>query len=214
MRRRDIGARDADRLVYRLAEELRIARLDAGLGLRDVARASGISKSQLHRYEHARVPHVSVRDLAVLSAVLGMRLGVRPYPAGPPLRDAAHARLLARFKSRLHPAVRMRTEVRLRTVADDLRAWDAELALEGDTCKVEAETVLYDLQAMDRRLARKMGDDGVERVVLLVADTRRNRGVMREFRELIAERYPLGTREIMRALGGPRLPPRSGVVIL
>ena len=76
-------------------------------------------------------------------AVLGMRLSARPYPEGPPLRDAGHARLLSRFAACLPSTVRMRTEVPLRAHGD-LRAWDAEVAVADGTCKVEAETVLYD----------------------------------------------------------------------
>ena len=40
---------------------------------------------------------------------------------------------------------------------------------------VEAETVLDDLQALERRLRRKQRDGGMEHVILLLADTRRNR---------------------------------------
>ena len=80
--------------------------------------------------------------------------------------------------------------------------------------KLEAETVLHDLQALDRRIARKMKDDGVDRVVLLVADTRRNRRVIREFQALIRERYPLSTREVMTALSSGRLPRASGYAVI
>ena len=149
----------------------------------------------------------------VLFAVLGMRLSARPYPAGPPLRDAAHARLLARFKAQLPRTIRMRTEVPLR-VEGDPRAWDAELAQGDDTCKLEAETALRDLQAVDRRVARKLEDDGAERVILLVADTHRNRRVLREFGDLISARYRLDTRAILRQLRSGRLPSASGVCIL
>ena len=107
----------------------------------------------------------------------------------------------------------MRTEVPLRN-GRDLRAWDAQLMVEGDRCMLEAETVLYDLQATGRRIALKMADDEVDRVILLVADTPRNRRVLREFRPLLAERFPLDTRAIMRELRDGRLPPAGGVVIL
>jgi transcriptional regulator with XRE-family HTH domain len=212
-RRRDRGAHHADQLNRRLAEELRNARLSAGLSLRAVAAAAGISPAQLHRMECARNRTVSVRSLSIVFAVVGMRLSARPYPEGPPLRDAAHARLLARFASHLPPAIRMRAEVPLGP-SGDLRAWDAELCAGSDTCKLEAETALQDLQATDRRLALKMRDGGVDRLVLLVADTRRNRRVLREFRGLIMARYPLDTRSVMRSLRRGHLPGQSGVVVL
>ena len=70
-----------------------------------------------------------------------------------------------------------------------------------------------DLQATERKIALKMADDQVDVVILLVADTPRNRRVLREFRELIATRFPLDTRAIMRQLRAGRLPERSGVVV-
>ena len=105
-RRRDLGVHRADLCLRQVADELRAARLSAGLSLRSVGEAAGISPSQLSRLEHAVAPQVSVRMLSVLFAVLGMRLSVRPYPEGTPLRDAAHARLLARFRAGLPPSVR------------------------------------------------------------------------------------------------------------
>ena len=157
-------------------------------------------------------------------AVLGMRLSVKAYPEGPPIRDAAHARLIARFRAELPPGVTLRTEVpllagwpiraaarsraavRLRAepprLGQDLRAWDGQLETADATCKLEAETVLYDLQAQERRVALKMADDGVIVVILLVADTRRNRQVLAEFGELIAARFPLDTRAVMTVPAG------------
>ena len=74
--------------------------------------------------------------------------------------------------------------------------------------------MLHDLQALDRRLARKMKDDEVDRVVLLVADTRRNRRVLREFQPLIRERYPLSTCQVVGSLSDGNLPSASGCAVL
>jgi transcriptional regulator with XRE-family HTH domain len=211
-RRQDLGKHQADRSIRQLAEELRTARLTAGLSLRDVADSSGLSASQVCRLEHGRSPATSLRTLSIVFAVLGMRLSARPFPEGSPIRDAAHARLLTRFKADLPPTVKLRTEVPLRYV-QDLRAWDGELEAHDGTCKLEAETVLYDIQAQERRIALKMADDHVDRVILLVADTHRNRRVLREFRELIAARFPLDTRVVMRQLRAGGLPQDSGVVL-
>ena len=197
----------------RLATELREARIAAGVRLDAVARASGLSAAQDRRIERGDVPGVSVTNLCVLFSVLGLRSSTRPSPAGPPLRDAAHARLLARFKAQLAGSIRTRTEVPLR-IAGDLRAWDGALAVDDDTCKLEAETALGDVQAVDSRVARKLADDGARRVILLVADTRRNRRVLRESSDLVAARYRLGTGAVLRRSRSGRLPPVSGVCIL
>ena len=208
----DRGHHVADRLLRALGSEVRTARLAAGLSLRHVAQLTGFSKGFLSRLERGEAPGASVRAFSVLFTVLGMRLSARPYPEGPPLRDAAHARLLARFKAALASVIRMRTEVPLRGQRE-LRAWDGELEVGGATCKLEAETALYDLQAIDRRIALKMADDGVDRVILLVSDTRRNRRVLREFQDLVEQRYPLSTREVMHELRAGRLPQQSGIAL-
>ena len=212
-RRVDQAHHHTDRALHRLGDEIRIARSMAGLSVRELARQSGYSRSHLSRIEQGRARDVSLRSLNVIFTLLGMELSARPFPQGPPLRDAAHARLLERFRLRLATSVRMRTEVPLEGDRER-RAWDGELEVRGETCKLEAETVLHDLQALDRRIARKMRDDGVNQVVLLVADTRRNRWVMREFQALIRERYPLSTREVMTALSSGRLPRASGCAVV
>jgi transcriptional regulator with XRE-family HTH domain len=210
--RRDLGAHRAELSLRRLADELQAARLSAGLSLRSVADAAGISPSQLSRLEHARVTRVSVRTFSILFAVLGMRLSLRPYPDDSPLRDAAHGRLLARFRATLPASLLLRTGVPLRREGD-LRAGDAELEARDGICKLEAETALRDLQATERRIALKMADDGVDRVILLVADTRQNRAILREFHASLAVRFPLGSRGVLGALREGRVPPQSGVVL-
>ena len=74
-----------------------------------------------------------------------VRRHTRPYPVGVALRDEGRARLLARFRADLAPGITLRTEVPLRGDRD-LRAWDGELATVDRTCKLEAETALYDLK--------------------------------------------------------------------
>ena len=199
---RDHGGRRARWLATSIGIELRDARLAAGLSQRTVAHAAGLQQSRISRTERAAQPMSRLDELAQHCAVLGYQLSARPFPQGPPLRDAAHARLLARFQARLPNIIRLRTEVPLRGDREQ-RAWDGELAIGRETCKLEAETVLHDLQAVDRRIATKMADDHVVRIVLLVADTRRNRRVLREFRALLSERYPLTTEYYRQLIACP-----------
>jgi transcriptional regulator with XRE-family HTH domain len=211
-RRATRGALRARYLLRTLGEELRHARLEAGLSQSDVGRTVGVSGTHVGRLERGEVQGASVDIIARLCAVLGMRLGVGTYPEASPLRDEGSARLLARFQRDLPTTIRLRTEVSLRA-AGELRAWDAELAADPGTCKLEAETALHDLQSQVRKITRKQADDDVDVVILLVAETKRNRRVLGEFRELLRERFPLDTREVMACLKSGRLPPRSGIVI-
>jgi transcriptional regulator with XRE-family HTH domain len=193
-----------------------MARVGAGLSLRDVAAASGASHQQLARFERGDLDRVSIAELGAWCAVVGLDLGIRAYPAGDPIRDRAQLALLERFRARLHPSLRWRTEVPL-AIERDLRAWDAEVsggARERWRIRVEAETNVADGQALQRRLQLKIRDDPVGHVVLFVSETRANRQAVRLLKAGLRETLPLEAREMMAALGTGRDPGASGIVIL
>lgn len=177
---------------------------------------AGMSQSRVSRLERARARWAPVAAYALLFAVLGRTLVIRTYPDASPARDAGHARVFRRFGSLLGVTISLRTEVPLkrsaRVHAGDLRAWDGELAAGQDRCKVEVETILSDIQALDRRIGLKMEDDGVDRVILVVADTRRNREALRQHGALLRSRFPLSPRQVLADLRAGRLPARGGIV--
>src|SRR5262245_23854682 len=107
----DRGRRDAARLVAEIGNELREARLTAGVSQTAVAKAAGISHTAVSRMERGTSPYVPLRRLAVVASVVGLRLSVRAYPAGLPLRDAAQIKLLERLRALAHPRLAWRTEV-------------------------------------------------------------------------------------------------------
>jgi hypothetical protein len=59
-----------------------------------------------------------------------------------------------------------------------------------------------------------MTDAGAERILLLVADTRKNRAMVREFRELLIGRYPIHARAALASLRSGELPTASAIVLL
>jgi transcriptional regulator with XRE-family HTH domain len=202
--------------MRRLGGEHRDARMAAGLSLRDAATASGASKTQLWRFERGDTDRVAISELGAWFAVLGLDLSIRAYPVGDPIRDRAQLALLERFRRRLHPDLRWRTEVAL-PIDGDLRAWDGEVrgALpERWRARVEAETRIADAQALERRLALKLRDDPDGHVILLVADTRANRAVLAGLRDGISAMLPLGQRHVMAALAAGREPGGSGIVVM
>ena len=77
---------------------------------------------------------------------------LRAYPAGDPIRDAGHTRLLDRLRRDLASGLQWRSEVPL-PIEGDLRAWDAVIGGPGWRLMVEAETLIDDVQALERRLA-------------------------------------------------------------
>ena len=202
--------------MRRLGADHRIARVGAGLSLREAAAASGSSRSQIWRFERGEIDRVSISDLGAWFSVVGLDLVAKAFPAGDPIRDRAQLALLERFRARLHPTLRWRTEVPL-PIEGDLRAWDAEITgAKPDRwrARVEAETNIADGQALERRLALKLRDDPGGHLILLVSDTRANRAALRSMGVGLRELLPLETRAIVTALAAGRDPGGSGVVIL
>jgi transcriptional regulator with XRE-family HTH domain len=200
-------------MTAELGRELRDARRGAGLTQAQVGRAAGCSGSRISLVERGLMPGVSLRHVARLLGVVGMELTARAYPAGSPLRDAGHVALLGRLRARLAPSLTWRTEVPL-PIAGDLRAWDAAITGPRFRIGVEAEMRTRDLQALDRRLALKRRDGGVDHVLLLLANSRYNRALLREFGAALRVNYPLPGLEMLAALAAGRDPAGSGVVLL
>lgn len=209
----DVGAARAREILARLMGEARAARLGAGLGQDDVAAALRISRSQYSRMERGLSPDLSIDRAARLFAVLGQDLSVRTYPAGDPIRDVAHAELLERLHVRCHRSFRWRTEVPL-PIRGDLRAWDATAIC--PTCRigVEAETRLRDVQALDRRLGLKERDGDMDRLVLLVLDSRGNRAVLREHGHIFAPRFPVAGARALELLGAGVDPGGNALILM
>ena len=211
-RARDRGHRQAGKLLRELGSELREARLAAGFSQRHVAQVAGLNQSRVSRTERVRRVPPGIDELAAHCAVLGLRLSLKAYPEGSPVRDVAQLRLLERLRARIDTRFRWRSEVPIGN-AGDLRAWDVQLDGPG-SIGIDAETRIYDIQALQRRTETKWRDSGVDRVVLLVASTRHNRNVLNEHRETLRSTFPSDTPEVMAALRRGRLPGNNGVVLL
>jgi hypothetical protein len=105
-----------------------------------------------------------------------------------------------------------RTEVPV-PLTGDRRSADAVITGVGFEILVEAETHLDDIQAFERAIAAKARDMGLERAMLLVADTRHNRGVVETTDEL-RRRFPIGTRRCLAALARSRDPGGDALAML
>lgn len=209
----DRGRRRCRARILEITGDARRTRIGAGLSQAEVARAVGCSHSRIGRLERGQV---RVADLDLLSAycgVVGLDLVIRAYPGGDPIRDAGQIALLERLRSRLAPGLRWRTEVPLARDGD-LRAWDAVVSGSGWRCRIEAETRLADVQATTRRIALKARDDPAGHVVLVVAETRRNRSALAVSREGLRDLFPIDARELLTALRAGRDPGGNGILIL
>jgi transcriptional regulator with XRE-family HTH domain len=208
----DRGRREAAQHVQAIASELREARLAAGLSQSHVGRAVGISHAGVSGFERGLAPNIPLRTLDTMAAVLGLRISIRLYPAGRPLRDDGELALLERLRASLPAGLTWKTE-RPIPLSGDLRAWDASIDGPGWTVYVDAETRIRDVQALERRTALKRRDTGTDRVILLIADTRSNRAVLASLRgSFIHDALPGTT--ILAALKSGRDPGGSGIVLL
>lgn len=195
----------------RLRSELIRARLAAGLSRESVGRSIGMPRSVVERIE-AGTRRSTVAEWAAFGAAVGLDVRARAYPAGDPIRDIGQQRLLDRLRRRLHPSLHWATEVPL-PIDADRRAWDAVIRGDAWRIGVEAETVLEDLQAVDRRLALKMRDGGLAHAILLVADTRRNRRALAAAPGALAT-FERGGRSLLAALAAGRDPATNNIVRL
>lgn len=209
----DRADREASRILAIIGREVREARIAAGLSQVVVGKGAGISHAQVSRLERGLVRSASVRVLERLSESVGLDLSVRAYPGGDPIRDAAHVRLLDRFRRHLHPGLRWRIEVPL-PLPGDRRAWDGVISGPLWKVAVEAETRISDTQALTRRLALKQRDGGLDHLILLLADTRANRSALLQARTALADMFPAKQGTIMAAVARGEDPEASGVVLL
>jgi hypothetical protein len=176
-----------------------------------VGKACGLSRTGVERLESG-TRRSTVRELAAFGAAVGLDVRLRAYPAGDAIRDAGQQRLLERFRGRLHASLRLPTEVPL-PIAGDLRAWDAMIRGTDWRLGVEAESVLDDIQAVQRRIALKQRDGGIDYVILLAADTPRNRRALAAAPTAFAT-FSRDARAILRALAAGGDPGTSAILFL
>jgi hypothetical protein len=157
-----------------------------------------MSHAQFGRIERGELLQLTVDQASRACAAVGLRLAVRTYPDGDPVADRAQLALLGRFRACLPEHARWLSEVPI-PIQGDRRAWDAISIVAGFRFAVEAETRLRDIQALERRIALKQRDGGVDVVILLVNDTAANRRVLAAHREALRARFPLDGRAILAA---------------
>jgi len=213
LRRVDAGSARGRASAATVINELRAGRIDRGLSGADVARATGISQAQYNRIEHGLGGSLTIERASTLLAAVGLELSVRVYPGGEPLRDAAHAALLGRFRARLHRSLRFATEVPFPGPAD-FRAWDGLVIGPGWRHAVEAETRPRDRQSLERRLALKLRDGDADSLSLLLLESRHNRDFLRANREALVERFPITGSRALQLLAAGVDPGGSAIIVL
>lgn len=210
------GMRLARHDLMAIGPEIRTARVSRGLTIANVAAAVGLSPSQVSRIERVVHPSVTVVQLARVGAVVGLDVRIRAYPGPAATRDTGQLKLMHAFRERLHPDLHMRLEVPV--APGDQRAWDAVLShfvdSPGSFVPTEFDSVIVDFQAQLRRMTLKCADAGCERLLWVVAATRRNRTAIRAVRTLVTDTFPVSSRTALRALREARSPDGSSLILL
>lgn len=215
MRSLALAARAFDRQARDAGDEFRERRLVLSLSQEHVSAAARLSRNRYGLIETGRCRTVTLAELNRVARVLGLSASVRMYPAGPAVRDAAHAQRLAAFLAPVAAPLRYQLEVALPRASDhhESRAWDAMLFGGGSRTAIELEMRLRDVQAMRRRGDLKRRDDPTDGFLLLIADTRNNRPVLREFAGLFEDLPRLRPSVVRAALTSGKHPP-SGLVLV
>ena len=211
----DRAGRLAARHARDVGDEFREQRLTLGLSQKHVATTCRLSRGRYGRIERGAAPNLTLVELHGISAILGLSPSVRVYPSGMPVRDAGHATRLGWFTAQVRPPLTCNVEVPLPRIGDraEMRAWDVVIFGAGRRTAVELEMRLRDIQAMRRRVDLKRRDDPTEGFLLLVADTRTNRRVLREFAALFDDLPRLPRSQVLAALAAGTHPP-SGLLFV
>ena len=211
----DRGKRQGLRWLGLISTEFRIARLTEGLSQEEVAKAVRISRPAYGRIERGELQTLSVALTARIAAVLGLDLFVALYPGQRRLRDEPQAKMIKRVVEYCAAPLRTRIDVPLPRIGDapEYRAWDLVSTSASGRTAYEFESRLYDAQAQIRRYKLKRRDDPPDHFVLVLADTHRNRKMLREFGELFADLPRIPTAAFLKTLKAGQHPP-TGLVLL
>ncbi len=199
--------------VGELIRDLRAARLAAGLSQRRVARALGISHQLVSQWERGTGMPDPVRAVMWGGAV-GLDVTLRSFPGGSPLRDAGQLRVLARARDRIGGRWSWRTEEPVSQDPRDRRAVDAVIRHNGHSIGLEIITRLTDAQAQVRAALLKQHAAGLDRMLLVLADSRHNRAAVAAARPTLTPAFPLQPRPTLRALQEGRLPASNGLLFV
>jgi transcriptional regulator with XRE-family HTH domain len=205
--------RELRRTLLTVGDELRRARINAGLSQVSVARALERSPSTVSRVEAGRVRQLTLETVMRHAAVVGLAARVAVYPAGRVVRDGRQLVLERRLRVLVSAAWSWQTEVPL-PIAGDLRAVDVVIRVAGCRIAVEVITRLGDVQAQLRAALLKQRDGGFDRLVIVIAEAHANRRVLALAKDVIAGSFPISSRAALAALRDGRDPGGNAVVVL
>lgn len=212
------GTERGTAIVRALVREAEAARIARGTSYAEIGRALRMSATQVANILRGRSPDLTIVRASQLLAVLGMKVAASAFPGGEPVRDAGQLGLLGRLRARINGALNWSEEVPVIELPVpgfvDHRAWDAGIDGPGCRCRIDAETHVGDLQAVERRVALKQRDGREPCVLLVLADTKHHRALLAAAGEGIRTRFPIPQRAAMAALKAGRSPGGNALLLL
>lgn len=203
------------RLRLKLGDELRGLRLEAGITLTELSRATSIDRSHLRRLEMG-VATPSLEALVAIGTALGADLSLRYFTGvGPRLVDRFQAPMIEGFL----PNLSARWSARLEVPVETPRRGVVDAALTDPTARL---VIASEFQSEFRRLeqeirwnaekadglAARMADEDGGRPwsgsrLLVIRSTAATRAVARQFEATLRAAYPARTRDVLDALTTP-----------
>jgi len=208
----DDAVRREARLRTQLGEELRQARLIAGVSQREVAAGMASSAATISRVEQGRVRGLTIRHLARHAAVVGLVLRADVLPAGIAIRDAGQLKVINRLEP--HVGAPFMWMLEMPVGRNDLRAFDAGAIKPGCRIAFDVWSRVRDAQAQARASHRKQIDSGVDRLILVFGDTWTNREAVRAAGDALRRSFPLTSRQVLGALRVGGDPGGNGIVFI
>jgi transcriptional regulator with XRE-family HTH domain len=209
----DEAGRRARRQLDEVLRDLRDARLTAGVPQVAVARALRVSRQTVSLWEGGDGSRYVVH-LARWGAAVGLDVSIRTFAGGSPLRDAGQLRVLRRARSTIGERWTWRTEVPVSDDPRDRRAFDAVLSEGQFRIGLEVITRLTDAQAQTRAALLKQEAAGLDRMVLVLGLTRRNRTAVKSAAPTLLPAFPMTPRAVLGALRAGRRPVANGIVLV
>jgi transcriptional regulator with XRE-family HTH domain len=201
----DVGRKRGKYVARRFGQELRLARMGAGLTQAQVAARADVSQQVVSEAERGHID-ISLDTRCRLTAACGHELGLRLYPvATVSLRDSGQLAIAQSIASAAHPA--WTAELEHPVAPGDLRAADLLLGLPDEILHIEIERALVDAQAQLRaaqikRTTLAEQDARPIRLVIAVPSTRVSRERIAQISDLVRQTLPVASRDIWRAIRG------------
>lgn len=192
----------ATQQARRIGEELRLARLGAGLTRQHVARLSGLSWSTVARVELGDAG-TTITTLCRMGQSVGLDVVLNGYPGQRPrLRDRGQMVLVDQLVHVAHPTWQPTIEL---AIGQHGEAIDLVFFGPNEIVAVEIERLLADYQAQYRRADAKRQRLAAlhrrpVRLVLAVEDRRSNRAALADHGSIRRLSLPAGSRAVMLAL--------------